>query len=263
MSQGLPKISVITVCLNAEKAIKRTIESVLVQSYSSLEYIIIDGESTDGTKQIVESFGSRINCFVSEKDTGIYDAMNKGIGKATGDLIIFLNAGDYYVSPNVLSYAFNKMNFEKADVFFARFLWEDVTKKEIILSDNFATQFDWDLKNSNFPHPATFYKKSIFSRIGTFNEAYKILGDYEWNARALVKHRVIFQYIDVITALFSTDGISNSDRNRVLIDAERSKIIQEYFRPSWLFGFVSGFGHSQFLKKVIAKIYSKRLNRSW
>ncbi|MCW3079614.1 glycosyltransferase family 2 protein [Segetibacter sp.] len=261
MLQELPKISVITVCLNAEKVIGKTIKSVLGQSYSNLEYIVIDGGSADETKEIVRTFGGKINCFVSEKDSGIYDAMNKGIRNATGDLLIFLNAGDYYISSNVLSYAISKMRLNRADVFFARFIWEDISRHDIVLSDHASTQFDWDLKRSNFPHPATFYKRTIFDRIGDFNVTYKILGDYEWNTKALIKHRIAFQYINIIIAFFSTDGMSNDNRNKKLIEAETNKIANQYFQPLWLFDFLLKYSHSNFSKKLIAKVFSKRLNR--
>jgi glycosyltransferase involved in cell wall biosynthesis len=262
MLQELPKISVITVCLNAEKIIGRTIESVLAQTYSNLEYIVIDGGSTDNTKEVVKSFEGKINCFVSEKDNGIYEGMNKGIKKATGELLIFLNAGDFYISSNALSYAVGKMRLEIAGIFFGRLIWEDISTNDIVLSDHAFTQFDWDLKHSNFPHPATFYKRTIFSQIGGFDDSYKILGDYEWNAKALVMHRVAFQYIDIVIAFFSTDGMSNDARNKKMIASETNTISNKYFQPSWIFNFLKK-SHSGILKKVIAKVFSKRLNRIW
>jgi glycosyltransferase involved in cell wall biosynthesis len=263
MLSEAPRISVITVCLNAEKLIGRTIDSVLFQTYSNLEYIIIDGGSTDKTIDIVKAFGGKIDCFVSEKDNGIYEAMNKGIKNATGHLVVFLNAGDHYISSNVLNYAISKMRLALADIFFARFIWEDIFTHDIVLSDHASTQFDWDLTRSNFPHPATFYKRTIFAKIGYFDETYKILADYEWNAKALVKNRVAFQYIDIIIAFFSTDGMSNDTRNNKLIEAEKNRISRDYFQPLWLFGFLSKYSHSLFYKKVIAKLFSKRLNRIW
>lgn len=263
MFQSVPKISVITVCLNAEKILKRTIESVLSQTFSNLEYLVIDGGSTDNTKKLVEGFGNKINWFISEKDNGIYDAMNKGITKATGDLLIFLNAGDYYVSSNVISYTVNKMRLNEADVFFARFIWEDVSNQDIVLSDHASTEFDWDLKHSNFPHPATFYKRTVFSTIGKFDQHYKILADYEWNARALVKYRIPFQYISIIMALFSTDGMSNDLINSRQIEVERKQIARNYFQPEWLFKALYNRSYPSFLNKVFARAFSKRLNRIW
>lgn len=263
MQKYQPKISVVTVCLNTADLIKKTIVSVLDQSYKGIEYIIIDGSSKDGTKDIVQSFGLKINKFISEPDTGIYNAMNKGIQAASGDLIIFLNAGDYYFSFDALSDATDKINIDKADIFFGRFIWHDPVLGTDVLSNHQATIYDWDLKNSNFPHPATFYKRSVFKEVGLFDENYKILGDYEWNARALVRHRIAFQYIEIITAHFISDGISN-DKNQALRIKEYDSIIEEYFQPNWLYNFMKrldGKHYSLLLKNLFATTFKKKLKR--
>lgn len=235
---------------------------MLEQSYKTIEYIIIDGNSKDNTIDIVQSFGSKIYQFISEPDSGIYDAMNKGIKHATGDLIIFINAGDYYVSPNVLSDAITKMNFKNADLFFGRFIWHDTLTHDKTISDHSATKYHWDLENSNFPHPATFYKRKVFSKTGLFNESYKILGDYEWNARALIKYKIVFQYIDVITAYFSADGISNTDKNGRLLETNRIK--DEYFQPQWLYHFMSRYNIKKYaidLRKTMSLLFHKKFKR--
>src|SRR5690348_8623089 len=151
------KISVITVCYNAAHLLRKTIESVLEQDYEPLEYIIVDGASEDDSKSVFESYGDGIDLVVSEPDSGIYDAMNKGIALSGGELIIFLNAGDYFVSKDALQFAVAKMNFEKADLFFGRFVWNDPRTQDIVLSDHDWVTYTWDLQQSNFPHPATFY----------------------------------------------------------------------------------------------------------
>lgn len=268
MPSPAPKISVITVCYNAGEKIINTINSVLNQSYPFIEYIIIDGASADSTMSIINSFNDRINLVISEPDNGIYDAMNKGIKKATGNLIIFLNAGDYYISPFVLEYAVSKIDLQQADVFFARFIWESPLTKDIVLSDHSSVKYDWDLKNSNFPHPATFYKKEVFTKVGFFDESLKIMADYEWNVRALVKYRIAFKYVNIITALFTADGISNDSRRKSQIDQENSDISSRYYHPELLFIFIEKYlsGNRYFsnvLKKIIAKFFDKRLNRMY
>ena len=265
MENYLPKISVITVCYNAAHLLRKTIESVIEQSYERIEYIIVDGGSSDLTKSIVFEFQKKIDLFISEPDDGIYDAMNKGIKNATGDLIIFLNAGDHYISSNALKYAVTKMNFQNADIFYGRILWEDPFNKDIVLSDHHLTRYEWDLKFSNFPHPATFYKKKLFKEFGLFDETFKILGDYEWNAKALVKNRIPFQYINVAIGVFRADGISNSITNSDKIQQETKEIYQRYFKPGWLFSFVEKHNDKRegysIKEKVLAKIYHKKLNR--
>jgi len=262
----LPTISVITVCYNAEHLLKKTIESVIEQSYENIEYIIVDGASKDNTRQLVGTYGNKIHQFISEPDSGLYDAMNKGISKATGDLVIFLNAGDYYVSSNVLEYALSKIHYSRADVFFGRYIWEYPPTKDIVLSDNSFVVYEWNLKHSNFPHPATFYKRETLMKVGFFDETYRIMADYEWNVKALVKLKVPFQYIDIITVKFTADGISTSAANRDVIQSETDKINKEYYHPKWIFDFVEKYAEKQtwsmnLAKKVLGKFYNKRLNK--
>lgn len=264
MENQLPKISVITVCFNAAHLLKKTIESVLDQTYGLVEYIIIDGDSKDNTIEIVKSYGSKIHKFVSETDSGLYEAMNKGIKHATGEFIIFLNAGDYYLTPYVLEYTISKINKKTPDILFGRILWEDPHNKNIILSDHHFVWYEWDLKFSNFPHPATIYKKKLFTDIGTFDESYSILADYEWNVKALVKHQIAFQYLDIAMTLFRADGTSHNPANAGRIQNERMDIYKRYFKPEWLFSFIEMYNdnnHGTFIKKVLGKLFKKKLKR--
>ena len=261
----LPKISVITVCLNAADKLETTIVSVLGQSYSNIEYIIVDGKSEDGTGNVLQKFESRVTRIVRELDAGIYDAMNKGIKWATGDLIIFLNAGDHFVSKDVLEIFCSKLAMEKADLFFGRIVWNDLNNKHIILSNHMSHRYHWDLLHSNLPHPATLYKKEVFFSIGLFDGTYKILGDYEWNARALVRHGMKFQIIDVIVSVFFVDGLSNNPGSKSVINREMSRIKDDYFsftpfvkRVAQL---VSNSKSNTFLRKIAGKYYHKKLNR--
>jgi glycosyltransferase involved in cell wall biosynthesis len=236
------------------------------QSYENIEYIIIDGGSVDDTIQIIKNYGDRIHKFISEKDDGLFHAMNKGIRQATGDLLIFLNAGDYYVSPSVLEYFISKIKCEKAQLFFGRYVWEYPPTKDIVLSDNSTVIFDWDLLGLNFPHPATLYKREIFTAIGFFDESFHILADFEWNVRALIKNRIPFQYIDIITAWFRADGFSNRPSNKPMIEEDQKRIEKEYCQPGWVFNFSKRYrGKKGYMynvaKKIISKLYDKRLNK--
>jgi glycosyltransferase involved in cell wall biosynthesis len=134
---------------------------VLEQTYHAIEYIIIDGASGDDTTEVVKAYKSDVDIFICEPDNGIYDAMNKGIKQATGDLIIFLNADDYFVYKDVLKFYLSKMKLLKADLFFGRIVWNDSRTNDICLSDNHNTVHTWVLKNSNFPHPAQLFIKKI------------------------------------------------------------------------------------------------------
>lgn len=237
--------------------------SVLEQNCSDFEYIVIDGGSTDGSREYIEASAERLAFCVSEKDSGIYEAMNKGLAKAEGTFVAFLNSGDYYVSNNLLQYAAKRLDAKKADVFFCRFIWDNPLGKVITISDNAGSKYDWHLQNSNFPHPATFYKRSIFDELGIFDESYKILGDFDWNCRALVTHRVRFQYVDIITAFFRAEGVSNSSATKSKFDEEMEKIIQQYFRPGWLFKYMSKQKKNHVLQRVMASVFNKKMNRIW
>lgn len=265
MSKEVLKLSVITVCYNAGHLLRKTIETVLEQTYECIEYIIIDGASCDSTVEVVNSYGDQIDRFISEPDGSLYEAMNKGITLASGELVIFLNAGDYYVSKDVVKFAISKMDFTRADLFFARFVWNDPRSSDIVLSDHHWVRYTWDLKESNFPHPGTFYKKNLFEKNGLFDTSYSIAADFEWNLRTLVKNKIPFQYIDIITAVFFADGISNNESTAVKCVAEISRIYSVYFTPNWLYAInLKHDDRSKFkkyLKKVLARIYECRLNR--
>ncbi len=127
----MPKLSIITINYNNRSGLQKSMQSVFAQSFTDYEYIIIDGGSTDGSKELIEENSGRLAYWVSESDNGIYHAMNKGILKAKGELLIFLNSGDFYVSPNLFSYSLRKFNYNKADLFFWR-----LKSKRLLLPSN-------------------------------------------------------------------------------------------------------------------------------
>lgn len=265
MAVPFPKISIITVCYNAAHLLKKTIESVLEQTYPAIEYIIIDGASTDNTIEIVKSYCNNVHQFISEPDSGLYDAMNKGIKMATGDLVIFLNAGDYFVSKDVIDFYLSKINTREADLFFGRIVWNDTMRKDIFLSEHDSSVYPWDLKNSNFPHPATIYKKELFYKIGFFDLGYSILADYDWNIRCLLNEKIKFQYINIIVTVFFVDGISNDPFFSKKVLDETEQIHQQYFKPGWLYSFiekkVAKKQGKRVTEKILSKLYNKKLNR--
>ena len=249
-------ISIITVCYNAAHLLAKTIESVIEQTYKNIEYIVIDGKSTDDTNEIIANYRSNIHTYVSEPDSCVFDAMNKGISVATGDLIIFLNAGDYYISPFVIEYFISKLNTASADVFFGRFIWEAPLTRDIVLSDNSQVNYNWELKELNFPHPATIYKKNVFEQVGMFDLSFPLQADYEWNVRALVNRKIAFQYIDIITVRFRADGISNDPKHADAISDEKLEISKRYYQPEWLYKSVKELMQK---RSVLSKYRLKRL----
>ena len=204
------KISIITPTYNSEKTISRTIESIISQNYSDLEYIIIDGASSDNTKNIVLNYKDKINInFISEPDKGIYDAMNKGIKIATGEIIGILNSDDLLDNSNILlkvSEIFNNPNIDAVygDIkYFSKNIseitryWEAGEYKESKLNNGWI-----------IPHPSLFLRKSIYNKFGLFNTNLKIAADYEFILRLLKINKINIKYIHEVFVKMYNDGTS-------------------------------------------------------
>jgi len=210
------KISVITVCLNSVKTIERAIRSVQNQQYDDLEYIIIDGGSTDGTVEVIKQYEEFVSYWISEKDEGLYDAMNKGIAKATGEIIAFLNSDDWY-EKNVLV---------KVSSYYEKYNPMILTGRVNILQkgkwEKYVNIWENDKENIRmamiYQQPATFTHREIFDRLGGFNTSYKIGGDFEWMLRVYDAGTEIMFVEDVFTN-FSPMGISSRKADQTVREA--------------------------------------------
>jgi glycosyltransferase involved in cell wall biosynthesis len=206
------KISLITPTYNSASTIARTIQSVLAQNYPDLEYIVFDGASTDNTKKIVNDYLDRLNIkFISEPDNGIYDAMNKGIKIATGDIIGILNSDDFYDNNNVLSNVAKAFEDAAVDVVYGdiRYFGEDINKVTRYWRAGEYT----DAKFNNgwmIPHPALFVRKSIYDKCGLYNTDLKLAADYEFILRLLKIHKINLKYIPMTFVRMYNGGISGS-----------------------------------------------------
>ena len=208
-SSELPLLTVITVVLNRRKHISKAIQSVTNQSYENIEYIIIDGGSTDGTLQIIQQNDNLIDYWVSERDSGLYHAMNKGLNLARGEIIGLLNSDDYYPRTTVQSVIDHDKKFNK-DIYHGDRLY-------IMEYDDFCymeqSMPDPDINNIlNKPsifHPTCFVKKSVYEKIGQFDTDFRIVADYDFLIRA-VKNGCSFKYIERVLTVFNGTGISDS-----------------------------------------------------
>lgn len=197
------KISVITVCYNAAETIEKTIQSVLGQTYRDIEYIIIDGGSTDGTIDVIRKYADKIAYWTSEPDKGIYDAMNKGIRVATGEWINFMNSGDYFSSDAVVENIFQKNSYAGVDVVYGN-TWMKYAKG---ISFAKVKKIDYMQKGMPFCHQSSFVRRDA---IGQFDTNYRIAADYHFFYMSyLEKGTGTFRYIDMPVAVFDArDGVS-------------------------------------------------------
>ena len=211
------KISIITVAYNAENTIEDTICSVLEQEYEDIQYIIIDGKSTDQTLEIIDRYKRHIHQVVSEPDQGIYDAMNKGISLADGDVIGILNADDVYENEKVISRVVEKMQENNADALYADLLYVhpknlDKVKRKWISGLYKEGLF---LKGWMPPHPTFFLKKEHYNSKGCYSTELKSAADYELMLRMIHKHNIQTVYLPEVIVKMRTGGESNvSLRNR-------------------------------------------------
>jgi len=216
------KISVVTINLNNNRGLEKTLDSVLKQSYKEIEYIIIDGGSNDGSVDVIKRHQNRITYWCSEKDYGIYDAMNKGMVRITGEYVLFLNSGDYLYSENTIKKCVSEIAQNKGKIFYG-----DVVKypsgKMYAGGVNVSLKY---LKTENPPHQSTFYPKdSLFSLHG-YDTTLKICGDWKLNLLLYLKGVEFMRFSrDSIIAYYDETGISNS--NVRLASLERAKIWKE------------------------------------
>ncbi|MCL5961440.1 MAG: glycosyltransferase [Chloroflexi bacterium] len=222
------KVSVITVCYNAEVTIEETLKSVLSQTYDNIEYLVVDGGSTDNTVPIIQRYSDRLAYFVSEKDSGMYEAMNKGISAATGHYLFFLNADDVFFDDSVVEDAAKEFLGLDVDLLFGDVFIVDRATGTSFLKSHGGLDKPFFLGNC-ICQQGIFYKADAFRKCGTFDQTYRIVGDYEWLLRALFKYKLPSKYISVPFAIFRWGGICNSNRFEELHVSERERVIRSYF----------------------------------
>ena len=217
------KVSIITVSYNSEKTIRDTIESVLSQDYLDIEYIVVDGASSDGTMEIVSQYKQHITRVVSEPDRGIYDAMNKGIALAKGDVIGFLNSDDVYVSSSSVSELMNPIKTQEVDASFADLVVVDAVETEKIVRYYDSSYFS--PKKFRFgwmpAHPTFFAKKSAYKLAGNYSLDYQIAADYEMLVRMLYVHQLQYAYIQKPLVKMRKGGASSASlRSNWILNCE-------------------------------------------
>jgi len=204
------KISIITINLNNREGLEKTVESVLAQTWREFEYIVIDGASTDGSADYLSQTSNELTYWISEKDRGIYHAMNKGIDKATGQYLLFLNSGDYLANNRILEQVRSQLTGDGiiyGDLTLVNRNGMVVTKE---YPDHLTLSFVWE---QSLPHPASFIRRDLFDRLGKYNEKDGITSDWQFFMLALFSLRTDYKHLKQEVTVFDMTGICNNPDN--------------------------------------------------
>lgn len=223
-------VTVITVCFNSASTLSRALQSVADQDWPDVEHIVIDGGSSDETVEILQKFESHLTCVVREPDRGIYDAMNKGLDRASGDIICFLNADDQYASSTVLSHVVEQMREYRLDALLGDvgFFHENNPAHMVrrYRSDRFSPErLAWGWMPA---HPALFLRKEVVQRVGRFKTDYRIAGDFEFIVRAFLGHSLRYRHFPEVLVRMQTGGASTGGlRAKIRLNQEVLRACRE------------------------------------
>lgn len=220
------KISIITINKNNSKGLKKTIESVINQTYINYEFIIIDGNSTDESVEVIRSFVNKISYWISEPDYGIYNAMNKGIIKSNSEYILFLNSGDYLNDENVLFDISEELSSNKIDILSGG-LWIDENNIKTHLIKATKEVSLYHCIHKGILHPCTFIKKSLFEDFGLYNEQNKYISDFEFFIKTCGLNNLLYKNTEREISCFNTDGITSQQKNIEELELEAIKAVKK------------------------------------
>lgn len=212
------KVSIITVCFNSVHTIEDTFESVAAQDYANIEYIVVDGGSSDGTLQLIDNYASMISKHITGPDKGIYDAMNKGLGMATGDVIGFINADDMLASANCISNIVKAFQESEASIVYGDKIYVHPVFTNKVQRYWRAGNFDINRYKFGWmtPHLSTYIRKSVYQKYGGFDTNLKIAADYELMLRFIVKNGIVPAYVPIVIAKMRSGGVSNSSIRNIM-----------------------------------------------
>ena len=215
-------ISIITATYNASQTIEAAIKSVINQTYPHIEFIIIDGGSTDGTLKLIDRYKPFIRHFVSEPDNGIYDALNKGIKLATGDVIGFLHADDLFDNDSTVDTVMEMMSDEKITGVYGDLEYVQHQDPDKVIRYWESKPFKFNLLKTGWmpPHPTLFVRKSTYDTIGLFNAKYKIAADYDFILRCFTNPHYTFKYLPMVITRMRVGGESNKSIKNILLKSK-------------------------------------------
>ncbi len=248
------KVSIITVVYSNRKYLSDAIESVLMQVHEDIEYIVVDGGSKDGTVELVQSYGDKIDKFISEPDKGAYFALNKGIQIASGEIIAMLHSDDFYVNPYVISQVVEVFEKYDCDAVYSNLYYVSNSNKNKIIRTWDAGQYHSDsfYKGWMPPHPAFFLKRDVYIKYGSFNTQLRFSADYELMLRLILNCHITIRYVPKFFLKMRVGGASNrSIANRIKANIED--------RKAWKINKIKP-GFFTLLLKPFSKIFQYRLN---
>lgn len=222
----MKKISIVTINYNNAIGLTSTLKSIISQSYTNYEYIVIDGGSTDGSKQIIEEYAPHLSYWVSEEDKGIYHAMNKGVCQAKGEYLLFLNSGDY-LEPEILTEVAKELTGEDIIYGDLYFIFEN-TERRLQKYDIPLTATRFLSSDFSLPHPASFIKRELFLN-EMYSENYLIVSDWEFFIKNIILKDCTTKHMSIGVSNFLDGGISST--NPILTKEERRKVLNNLFPP--------------------------------
>ncbi|MFT6919593.1 MAG: glycosyltransferase [Cognaticolwellia sp.] len=230
------KVSIITATYNSAATIKDTLKSLNNQSYSNIEYIIIDGASRDNTLEVIKQECSRVTTIISEPDKGIYDALNKGIKAATGDIIGFLHSDDLFAYPDAVKDIVATFTMYSTDAVYAdlQYVNKDNTDVIVRLWQSGTYNRKKLIKGWMPPHPTFYMKRTCYEQFGVFDLSYKIAADYDSILRYLWKNKVSISYLPKVTIKMRVGGASNRDLKNIILKTKEDIRALKNSRISWV-----------------------------
>lgn len=223
-------LSIVTVNMNDVLGLEKTITSVYKQSFKDFEHIVIDGDSNDGSKELIINTRENYSYWISEPDQGIYDAMNKGIEAATGDYILFLNSGDWLKDQDVLKRVSSHLS--ESDIVYGNYIqyYNETNQREYKGIAGRTIDLNLLFDGNSLPHPATFHRRVLFDRYGLYDVNLKIVSDWKFFLKAIIQGGATVNYIDIAISYFDMNGVSNS--NEELKFKEHKEVLRSLFSNS-------------------------------
>ncbi len=223
------KVSIITTCYNRETTIAQAIESVLGQDYPNMEYIVVDGASTDHSLKVIRSYGSRISKIISERDSGMYEAINKGIMAATGEIIGLLHSDDFLIHGHIISEIVERFKKSSADMVYGDGLFVDAKHTDRVVRDWQSGSYSpWKVRMGWLPlHPTVYVKRSAMKQYGLYNESYKIAADSDFLVRYLYKADLKVEYLKKYILRMRMGGLSTDSQRRKAMWEEDVRMYRE------------------------------------